>query len=305
MNVAPHSTIDELAALLEDGIRYDRSGVATRARNCFVEITERWRENPVVAAEAWWRLANLQRLQSQWDDALESARASAALARANALPDVEADALNIEAAVWGTRGEYARARALFNRMLDLSATPIIRAKALQNLGGLAAEERQFEAAERLFGESREAYRVANDARGEACSLLNIGRLQAERGDPALARATLEAAVVQSRQAGDLEMHAAALLNLGIALGDLGLVADAEERITTAYGQFTIADIALQRVRCLLQLATFATRRGEPAAAQVCLEHARKVAARAELPRELRLIDEQLAELAALERPRRP
>jgi tetratricopeptide (TPR) repeat protein len=304
MHASPGHSIDDLPALLEEGIRYDRSGVAARARACFVEITERWRENPAVAAEGWWRLANLQRLQSQWDDALESARASAALARANMLPDVEADALNIEAAVWGTRGEYARARALFERMLELSTTPIIRAKALQNLGGIAAEERRFDEAEPLFLASREEYRSANDARGEACSLLNIGRLQAERGDPALARVTLEAAVMQSRQSGDLEMHAAALLNLGIALGDLGLVAEAEERITTAYGQFTIADIALQRVRCLLQLATFATRRGEPGAAHVCLDHARKVASRAELPLELRLIEKQLEELATLENPNR-
>jgi tetratricopeptide (TPR) repeat protein len=297
MNTALHGA-DDLAAILEDGIRYDRGGVAQRARACFVEVTERWRENPAAAAEAWWRLANLQRLQSQWDDSLESARASAALARANVLPDIEADALNIEAAVWWTRGEYAKARGQYQRMLQLAQSPTTRAKALQNLGSLAAEERDYEAAERLFTDSRETYRLTNDARGEACSLLNIGLMQTVRGDPALARETLEQAVVQSRHAGDMELYASALLNLGIALGALGEVAEAEERITTAYGQFTIADIPMLRVRCLLQLATFANRRGEPAAAQVCLQHARKVAARADLPIELRQIDDQLATFGA-------
>ena len=299
MSTALNRATDDLVALLEDGVRYDRSGVSARARACFVEVTERWRENPAAAAEAWWRLANLQRLQSQWDDAIESARASALLAREHALPNIEADALNIEAAVWSTRGDDWRARALFERMLGIATEPATRAKALQNLGGLAAERREFEKAEKLFSDSREAYRVADDARGEACTLLNLGRLQSERGEPALACVTLEAAVTQSRQAGDLEMHAVALLNLGIALGEVGRVAEAEERITTAYGQFTIADIALQRVRCLLQLATFAVRRGEPAAAIVCLDHARKVAARAELPRELRLIDAQLTAISVL------
>jgi tetratricopeptide (TPR) repeat protein len=298
MDTALHLDTDDLARLLEDGVRYYRSGVSARARACFVEVTERWRENPAIAAEAWWRLANLQRLQSQWDDALESARASALLAREHGLPDVEADALNIEATVWTTRGEESRAQALFERMLEIATAPATRAKALQNLGALAAERREFETAEKLFGASRASYRMVNDARGEAFSLLNIGRLQAERGDPVLACATLEAAVTHSRQAGDLELHAAALLNLGIALGDVGRIAEGEERITTAYGQFTIADIPLQRVRCLLQLATFAARRGEAAAALMCLEHARKVATRAELPRELRLIDAQLAALAA-------
>jgi tetratricopeptide (TPR) repeat protein len=293
MSNALHFGTDDLAAILEDGIRYDRGGVATRARSCFVEVTERWRENPPAAAEAWWRLANLQRLQSQWDDALESARAGAALARANQLADVEADALNIEGAVWWTRGEYEKARVLYQRMLQLAQSPTTLAKALQNLGSLSAVERDYETAERLFSDSRETYRLTNDARGEAFSLLNIGRMQAERGDPALACETLEAAVIQSRQAGDLELHAMALLNLGIAIGDLGRFVEAEERITTAYGQFTIAEIPVQRVRCLLQLATLARRRGEPTAAHVCLDHARKVATRADLPIELGLIDEQL------------
>lgn len=287
---------NDLPTLLDDGIRYDRSGVSARARACFVEITERAHEHPDIAAEAWWRLANVQRLQSQWDDAIASARAGAELARAHGMRDTEADALNIEAAVWATRGDAQRAWSLYEQMLALATRPVTRAKALQNLGGLAAEERRFDEGERLFAASRDAFREADDLRGEACSLLNIGRLQAERGNPALAKATLEAAVHQSRMSGDMEMHAAALLNLGIALGTLGEYANAEERITTAYGQFTIADNAVQRVRCLLQLATLASERGEPDAARVCLMHGRQIAVQTELPRELRLIDDHLARL---------
>ena len=295
-----HARIDEddLAALLDDAIRYERSGVSTRARECYEGITARAHERPAIAAEAWWRLANVQRLQSQWDEAIVSARAGAELSRAHGMRDTEADALNIEAAVWATRGDARRAWSLYEQMLALATRPITRAKALQNLGGLAAEERRFDEAERLFGDSRDAYREADDLRGEACSLLNIGRLQAERGDPVLAKDTLEAAVRHSRTSGDMEMHAAALLNLGIVLGALGEHTQAEERITTAYGQFTIADIALQRVRCLLQLADLASRRGEPDAARLCLDHGRDIAARATLPRELRLIDEHLARLDA-------
>jgi tetratricopeptide (TPR) repeat protein len=287
---------NDLTTLLDDGIRYDRSGVTARARACFVEITERAHERPDIAAEAWWRLANVQRLQSQWDDAIASARAGAELARAHGLHDTEADALNIEAAVWATRGDARRAESLFERMLDLATRPLTRANALQNLGGLAAEDRRFDEAERLFDASRQAYREADDLRGEACSLLNIGRLQAERGDPALAKQTLEAAVRHSRTAGDMEMHAAALLNLGSALRALGERASAEERITTAYGQFTIAENTRQRVWCLLQLAALASERGESEAARVCLMHGRTIAAQADLPRELRLIDEQLGSL---------
>ena len=62
------------------------------------------------------------------------------------------------------------------------------------------------------------------------------------------------------------------------------------------GQFTIAGLSQQRVWWLLQLATLASDRGEPGAARVCLTHGREIAAQADLPRELRLIDEHLARL---------
>ena len=286
------------ATLLAEGIRYERSGVTARALDCFEEVTERWREDPAAAAEAWWRLANQHRLQSRWLEALDAARAATTLAREHGLPDQEADALNIEGAVWMTRGDYATARPLFERTLALAQSTCTRAKALQNLGGIAGEERDFDKAERLFLESREQYALAGDARGEAVSMLNLGRLHMDRGDLARSRETLEAAIDAARLSGDLEMHAAAMLNLGMVLSALQCVGEAEERITTAYGQFTIADIPVQRVRCLMQLARLAVLRNDTVSARVCLTHARDVAAASQLPRELRLIAEQLDAIPA-------
>jgi tetratricopeptide (TPR) repeat protein len=291
---SPRSAADvSTADLLAEGIRYERGGVTARALDCFEEVTDRWRDDPAAAAEAWWRLANQHRLQSRWLEALDAARRGAMLAREHGLPNHEADALNIEGAIWMTRGDYSTARPLFERTLELAQTPNTRAKALQNLGGIAGEEREFDKAEHLFLASREQYAGAGDARGEAVSMLNLGRLQMERGDLEGSRETLEAAVNAARMSGDLEMHAAALLNLGMSLSALQRMDDAEERITTAYGQFTIADIPVQRVRCLMQLARLAVQRNEPITARVCLTHARDVAAAAQLPRELRLIAEQL------------
>ena len=298
----PHPTTPSsrsLVSLLEEGIRYERGGLTARALSCFEDVTQHAKEDPASAAEAWWRLANQHRLQSRWFEALEAARAGATLAREHGLRNHEADALNIEGAIWMTRGDYAAARPLFERTLELAETPSTRAKALQNLGGIAGEERRFAEAERLFDESRRGYAAANDARGEAVSLLNMGRLQLERGNPRDARSTLEEAVHAARLTGDLEMHAAALLNLGMTLSELQIVSDAEERITTAYGQFTIADIPVQRVRCLMQLAQLALLRHEPTTAKICLTHARDVAAQAQLPRELRLIVDQLDNIDAM------
>jgi tetratricopeptide (TPR) repeat protein len=281
---------------LADGIRYERGGVVNRARDCFEAATHSAEQHPEEAAEAWWRLANLHRLHSSWDEALRCARKAAMLAHEHGFSNTEADAVNIEGAVWYIRGDYDQARVHYLRMLDLATTSGTRAKALQNLGTLAAEARNFDEGERLFAESRDAFRAAGDARGEANSLLNMGRLQLDRGFPEVANRTLDEAVSAARQCGDLEMHAAALLNHGIALGELGRSEEAEERVITAYGQFTIADIPVQRVRSLMQLAALAAARKEPGAARVCLEHAKDVAESAELPREIQMITEQLSAL---------
>jgi tetratricopeptide (TPR) repeat protein len=291
-----HPRRNEPNSLLADGIRYERGGVVNRARECFEAVTRSAEENPEDAAEAWWRLANLHRLHSSWDEALRCARKSAALAHEHGLANTEADALNIEGAVWYVRGDYEQARVHYTRVLDLATTSGTRAKALQNLGTLAAEVSDFDEGERLFAESRAAFRSAGDARGEANSLLNMGRLQLDRGFPDIANRTLDEAVTAARQTGDLEMHAAALLNHGIALGELGRNEEAEERVITAYGQFTIADIPVQRVRSLMQLAALAASRHEAGAARVCLEHAKDVAESAQLPRELAMIAERLSAL---------
>src|SRR5258705_11681597 len=93
---------NDTAALLAEGIRYECGGGTARALDCFVEVADRWREDPAAAAEAWWRLANQHRLQSRWLEALDAARAAATLAREHNLPNHEADALNIKGAIWMT-----------------------------------------------------------------------------------------------------------------------------------------------------------------------------------------------------------
>ncbi|MEO7455734.1 MAG: hypothetical protein ABIY52_05685, partial [Gemmatimonadaceae bacterium] len=162
MHTPPQSPA--FVALLSDGIRYERGGVVHRARECFEAVARSEAEDPASAAEAWWRIANLHRLHSSWEDALSAARRSAGIAREHSLPDVEADALNIEGAIWMTRGDYAAARPLFERTLELASTHSTRAKALQNLGGIAGEERAFGEAERLFQASRQEYASDGDAR---------------------------------------------------------------------------------------------------------------------------------------------
>jgi tetratricopeptide (TPR) repeat protein len=292
----PTQSQPSVADLLGDGIRYLRGGVTNRARDCFEEVARRADRYPEAAAEALWQLANLHRLHSEWDEALNVAHRSGELAREHGLQDIEANAANIEGAIWWARGDYQQALTHFQRSLELSCTHATRGKALQNLASLAAVQGNFVDAHPLFVASREEYRSAGDARGEAVSILNIGRLQMDLGEVEQAEETLTSAVMAAKHAGDIEMLAAAQVNLGIALGRLGRTGEAEERITTAYGQFTIANIPAQRVQCLTQLASLAVRRNDTHGARVCLTHARTVAEAAGLPLETREIDDQLAAL---------
>ena len=292
---------DDLATLLEDGIRYDRSGVSARARACFVEVTERWRASrrprPPRRGGGW---PTLQRLQSQWDEAIASATRSAP-----SWPRARHERRRRPTRSTSRRPCGRRAAMRRARLVDLRADAragddaVTRAKALQNLGGLAAEERRVRRGGAFLR------RIARSvSRGRRCARRSVQpaqhrTLQAERGDPALAQETLEAAVhpvAPGRRHGDARRRAAQPRHR--ARRRSASVAEAEERITTAYGQFTIADIALQRVRCLLQLADL---RGGPrrAGRGARLPRPRTQGRVApELPRELRLIDEQLARARA-------
>src|ERR1700730_4124191 len=67
-----------LGLLLEEGVRYERAGVVSRAQESFLKLTRRADEDAAAPAEGWWRLANLYRLPSSWDDALDASRRSIA-----------------------------------------------------------------------------------------------------------------------------------------------------------------------------------------------------------------------------------
>src|SRR5258707_15755118 len=99
-----------VSELLADGIRYERNGVVQRARECFEAVTERADSHPAAAAEAWWHLANGHRPHSRWGDALPAANRGAALARGHGWRGIEANARNIEGALWWGGRECGQAR---------------------------------------------------------------------------------------------------------------------------------------------------------------------------------------------------
>lgn len=79
-------------------------------------------------------------------------------------------------------GEYVQARAALTVARDLSQDPVMRAKALLNLGIIANVESDFETAQLNYTRARAVFQQADDAVGESQALHNLGMLHADLGN---------------------------------------------------------------------------------------------------------------------------
>src|SRR5687768_16817995 len=189
-------------------------------------------------------------MRCEWDRALEAARRGAELARAAALNAELAEVLNAEAIVHLSKGDLAVAEALLEEVLSLAHDDRVRGIALQNLGSIAAQGRDFDVAEQRFVESRRHFQRAGYHRGEAIALTNRAAIALDRGDASLAESSAGQAVIVARQVGDLDLLGVATINYAEALARLERFAEAEDHASTALGFFTISENTLRRVEAL-------------------------------------------------------
>src|SRR5262249_47966768 len=157
-------------------------------------------EDAEIAAEALTRLGDVLRSCAEWEKALTAVRAAQRMATAPGRELLLAHAIIAEGNVYMCRGDFCKAKALFERVPDISADSRIRALALQNIGAILAQQGQLGAAERAFLESYGCFQRAGYRRGEATALNNYGRAALDRGDVALAESVLEQAVLSAREA---------------------------------------------------------------------------------------------------------
>ena len=88
------------------------------------------------------------------------------------LPELFAEALNAEAAVYLSRGDFVAARPLLEQILVIVTDDRILGIARQNLGNIAAQDRKLDVAREHFRRSREHFARAGYKRGEAIALIN-------------------------------------------------------------------------------------------------------------------------------------
>jgi tetratricopeptide (TPR) repeat protein len=271
---------------IEEGLRLEKFGMLDRALAHYEAASSG--DDPLMVTTAWRRRASVLRTRCDWEGALAAARESAAVAVRHGLADAHAEALNAEAAVFQSQGDFAAARPLLERILGMTTDPRIRGVALQNLGSIAAEDGDFETAEHRFVESYRCFQAADYLWGQAFALNNYGRAAMDRENFEIAERVLVRAVDMAREIEDLDLAALATMNLAETMLCAGDLERADETASTALGYFDMAGNRWRRVECLRLLGDINRRDGQMDIARRCyaqgLELARELGVHLEVTR---------------------
>jgi tetratricopeptide (TPR) repeat protein len=271
---------------IDEGLRLEKSGMLDRALAHYEAAASG--DDPLTVATAWRRRASVLRTRCDWEGALAAARESAAVAIRHGLDDAHAEALNAEAAVFQSQGDFGAAVPLLERILGMTKDPRIRGVALQNLGSIAAEGGDYETAEHRFVESYRCFKAAEYSWGQAFALNNYGRAAMDRGSLEVADRVLTRAVELARGVEDLDLAALATMNLAETMLSANDLERADEAASIALGYFDMAGNRWRRVECLRLLGDINLRDEQHEVAARCyatgLELARELGVQLEITR---------------------
>jgi tetratricopeptide (TPR) repeat protein len=252
---------------LDEGLRLQKAGLLEEALQQYDAAA---RSGDVsVRATALCRKADLYRVWSRWEQAADSARESAAVARNAGEYTLYAEAINAEANVYHQRGEFDVAVPLYERVLELPVDDRVRGLALQNMGSIAAQREDLDSAERLFLDSYWHFRRAGYDWGVAFVLNNQAAAALDRGRFSSAATIARQAMEAARQVDDFELLGIATLNYAEALAAQDDLPRAETLAAGALGFFVLAKSEVHRAQCLRVLGDIYVRRGEFARARAC------------------------------------
>lgn len=195
---------------LSAGEAAERAGEYARAAAAYSEATVA--NEPLIAAEAYFRLGRLAWRQSDYARALrlyETARARAVELDAD---ELRARIENGVGAVHYAHGAYTQARACYRAALDLTRDEAVRAKILLNLGVIDNIEGDLKGARSSYVRSRDIARRLGDREGEAFAQHNLGMLHADVGEWEAAREAFAACLRLAEEQGNRQMVGTVLLN---------------------------------------------------------------------------------------------
>ena len=260
---------------LEEGLRLQKAGLLEEALQLYDAGSRS--ADATIRALALCRKADLYRVWSRWEQAADSAREGATAARNAGEYTLYAEAINAEANVYHQRGEFDAALPLYERVLELPVDDRVRGIALQNMGSIAAQREDLDAAERLFLDSYWHFRRAGYDWGVAFVLNNQAAAALDRGRYSSAATIARQAMEAARQVDDFELLGIATLNYAEALAAQDDLPHAESLAAGALGFFILAKSEIHRAQCLRVLGDIYVKRGETSRARACYMQGLEVA----------------------------
>jgi tetratricopeptide (TPR) repeat protein len=160
------------------------SGAKAETAGDFVEAAAAYRAalsspDETIVADAQFHLGRVAWRQGQLGVAKEYFELARDMSQRLGDDEARARAENGLGLVHYGRGEYVQARAALSVARDLSRDPVMRAKALLNLGIIANIEGDFDTAQLNYTRSRAVFQQAGDTAGESQALHNLGMLHAD------------------------------------------------------------------------------------------------------------------------------
>jgi tetratricopeptide (TPR) repeat protein len=243
----------DLRRTLEEGLRYHKLGMLDEALEHY-RVAIDAASDPEVVSEGYCREAHTYRASCRWDDAINSARRSATVAREAHLDEQYAQALNAEAIVHQERGAYDAAMTLFEIIVGMTVSDRLSGITFVNMGAIAAQRADLDTARHYFRESHRCFARAGYPWGEAFALTNQSAVALDAGRLKEAEVIAGHAVVAAKKVGDLELLGAAMLNLAEAIAPQRRLDQAESLALDALRYFEIEENDLRRAQCYRVLA---------------------------------------------------
>ncbi len=288
-----HPRHDDAQDALDAGLRAEHADDLQRALHHYADAAIRAGDDPIIVAQALTRQAAVYRRLSEWDLAASYAQRAREIAEGANLPELRADALVAEGNALMCSGRLTEAAAVYHRLVRVALNDRQRGIAMQNIGSIHAQQKQFEWAAEAYEASRSLFRSAGYARGEAITLNNLGRLAHDLGNLADAERLLTEGLAAAREVGDAELAALARLNLAQLRVDQNALPAAAAMVAEAYGHFVVSENRWRQIECLWVLADIAEREGQSSLVRTYLERGRDIARQINAKVELERIEARL------------
>jgi tetratricopeptide (TPR) repeat protein len=289
--------MEGLERQIEEGVRFQKAGLLDRALEHFRAAEAEARDARTIA-RAVRRQSNVYLVRCDWARAIESARRAAAAAERAGLDDEFAEALNAEAVVHESRGDYATAIALLEQALAVTGDDRVAGMALQNLGSIAAQQGDLARADSYFRRSVERFERAGFDAGVATALNNYAAAALDRRDFPTALSTSRDAVTAAKRVNDVELLAIAMLNHAEALAASGDLSAAQDQASAGLGYFSLERNVRLQVRALQLLGDICRQQGNTTAAERCYQRGLQLAREIDAPAEIAALSESMAAIRA-------